>query len=139
MITAGFSHAFRLLLLSLVESDEYRLALYDSTAVLDKTTPAYTTVGEVAGPGYTAGGEVMTGAVAAIENGVAYLNFADDVVWPASTITARGGLVYNATRGVAVGVLDFGVNKSSSDGEFRVRLPNAGFATSLVRVGRPGE
>lgn len=115
-------------------TDTYKIALYVDTANLDKNTTAYTATGEVVGTGYTAGGATLTGYARALSGDVAYLNWADPS-WASSTITARGALIYNASKtNAAVAVLDFGANVSSSNGTFTVDLPANG-ATATVRIG----
>ena len=47
--------------------DDYRLALYTNAATLDKNTTAYSSTGEVVGPGYTAGGQSLAGHLDGIE------------------------------------------------------------------------
>lgn len=114
--------------------DEYRIALYKSTAVLDADTAAYTTDEEASGPGYTAGGAVLQGRATVLDGDVAYLDFTDPL-WPVATIVARGALIYNATRGnAAVAVLNFGGDVSSANGPYTVILPAAGPGTALIRV-----
>lgn len=107
-------------------ADDYKLALYASSATLDATTTAYTATGEVTGTGYTAGGKSLTGFTSGLASGTAYIDF-DDPVWSAATITARGAIIYNATRSnAAVVVLDFGSDIISTAGDFTVTLPAPG-------------
>jgi hypothetical protein len=48
------------------------------------------------------------------------------IVWPGSTIRARGALVYNFSRdNRAVAVLDFGAEVASTNDKFTVTLPLA--------------
>ena len=114
----------------------FRIALYTSAATLDATTTAYTTNNEVAGTGYTAGGEVLTIVTNPTSSGTtAYLDF-QDVTWPAATITARGALIYldNGSTNPAVAVLDFASDKTSTDGDFTVQFPVADAANAIIRL-----
>jgi hypothetical protein len=112
--------------------DEYRMALYTGAATLNEDTAAYTATGEVVGAGYTAGGQVLTGRVVALDGAVAYLSF-DDPVWDPATIAADGALVYNATRSnKALAVFAFGSTVSSTNGPFTVDLPAAGASALLA-------
>lgn len=114
-------------------ADVYKIALYTSAATLDKTTTVYTTSNEVVGTGYSAGGATL-GTLTIAQTGDTWYWSWPDPTWPASTITARGALVYNSTRAnAAVCVLDFGANITSTAGTFTVDLPAAG-ATALLRV-----
>ena len=66
MIVQGQTTVFKLNLLQGLENFAvgtpytYKIALYNAYAELSNTTLAYTTVNEVTGTGYTAGGEVLT-------------------------------------------------------------------------------
>src|SRR5262249_4788055 len=100
MITQAICNSYKTELFQGVHQpgDDYRMALYVASATLSKATTAYTSSGEVAdGGGYTAGGQSLTGFSVALDGDIAVLDF-DDAVWAAATITARGALLYNATR-----------------------------------------
>lgn len=115
-------------------TDDYRIALYTASATLDATTTAYSASNEAAGAGYTAGGKSLTGLAVALASGVAYWDF-DDPVWAEATITARGALIYNATKANrAVAAFDFGANIASTAADFRVAMPAPGASTAVVRV-----
>jgi hypothetical protein len=116
----------------------FKLALYTNSATLDQTTTAYTTNGESSGAGYTAGGNVLVinvNPTTAPSGSVAYLSFADSV-WTSATITARGALVYlaNGTTNPAVCVLDFGSDKTVSNGVFTVQFPPATNTSAIIRI-----
>lgn len=94
-----------------VDSDQLMLALFDSSANLGPDTASYTSTGEIAGTGYVAGGQVLTGAAIALDGPTAALRF-NPAVWPGASFTARGGLIYNASKGnKTIAVLDFGSDK----------------------------
>lgn len=117
--------------------DTYKIALYTSAATLGAATTGYTASGEVAnGNGYTTGGATLSGRATAIQGGRGTLDFTDPT-WPASTITARGALIYNDTQPgkPAICVLDFGADITSTNDVFTVDLPASGASTSLVRIG----
>lgn len=119
-------------------SDVYKIALYTNEASLNQTTTSYTITGETTGTGYTAGGEILvinvTPTIGATGD-IAYLSFAD-AVWSSVTITARGALIYkyNGTTNPAVCVLDFGSNKSTTDGTFTVQFPSATNSSAIIRI-----
>lgn len=115
--------------------DEYRLALYTSDADLNADTATYTATGEVSGAGYVAGGVALQGYEPGYASNVAWIDWTTDPTWEESTITARGALIYNATRSnAAVAVLDFGEDVSSTNDTFTVTLPAPGAATAIVRI-----
>lgn len=113
-------------------SDEYRFALYTDAAEIGPYSVAYTWDGEVAGDGYEAGGQVLTGRRRERDADGVFLTF-DDPVWINSTLRADGGMLYNATRGYrALACVRFrNAPVSSTNGRFRVRLPAAGLPTLL--------
>lgn len=87
---------------------------------------------EVTGTGYTAGGVTLTSLAVSKDdtNNRAEWDFADPV-WATSTITARGAVIYKSTGSAAtdllVAYIDFGSDKSSSGGEFRLTINAEGF------------
>lgn len=116
-------------------SDEFRIALYTSDADLGVETTAYLSEGEVAGPGYEAGGQVLRNVQ--ILGPVARASYVtwDDAKWPQSSLVARGALIYNQSSGQrAVAVMDFLANQVSNTGEFWVKFPPAGPGTALIRL-----
>ena len=117
-------------------ADTYKIALYTSAATLGATTTAYSATNEVSGTGYTAGGQVLSGFSVATSGTTAILDFTTDPSWENATITARGALIYNASKAnKAVMVLDFGADKSNSEGTFTIRLPLPDATNGLIRQG----
>jgi hypothetical protein len=116
-----------------LDTDVFKMALFTSAATLGAATTAYSTSDEISGPGYTAGGETMTGATISIDGTTAIVDF-DDVTWPSATFTARGALIYNSSKADrSVVVLDFGSDKTATDGDFVVQMPAPAAATALLR------
>lgn len=115
--------------------DSFKIALYTSSASLGASTTAYTASNEVAnGNGYTTGGEALTEITPTSSGTTAYVDFGD-VTWSSSTITARGALIYNSSdSNKAVAVLDFGADKTSTNGDFTVQFPSAGASTAIIRI-----
>ena len=114
----------------------FKIALYTASATLSSTTTAYTTSNEVVGTGYTAGGNTLTVSQIPTSTGTtAFLDFADST-WAAATITARGALIYlaNGTTNPAVCVLDFGSDKTSTNGSFTVIFPAADASNAIIRI-----
>jgi hypothetical protein len=117
-------------------ADTYKIALYTSASTLDATATAYTTTNEVSGVGYTSGGQVLSGFSVTTSGTTAILDFTTDPSWENATITARGALIYNASKAnKAVMVLDFGSDKSNSEGTFTIRLPLPDATNGLIRQG----
>ena len=131
--------------------DTFKLALYTSSASIDANTTAYTNTNEVSSSGtnYTAGGQALTnsGVTATNTNATAGTGFTDfaDETFANVTITARGALIYNSTpsangtanttlTNAAVCVLDFGADKTSTDGDFTIIFPTADASNAIIRI-----
>jgi hypothetical protein len=112
----------------------YKIALYNANANLDNTTTAYTSVNEVVGTGYTAGGQVLTPIYLSNDttNNTAYVSF-NNVTWTPASFTCRGALVYNSTTSAAVFVLNFGSDKTASS-TFTVTFPTANSTNAILRI-----
>lgn len=79
---------------------------------------------EISGTGYTAGGaSIPSITVPPVAANAVSVEFAD-VVWPASTLSARGAIVYKATGNDAtakvVAYVDFGTTVSSNNSALTV-------------------
>ena len=137
-IQQGLTNSFKQEMLQAeqnIVTDTLRMALYTAFADIGPTTTVYTTANEVAGTGYTAGGELVTGATIStdVNTGTVYVNFAD-VSWPGANFTARGALIYNVTRSnKTVAVLDFGSDKTFTSTSNTVTMPVNTATTALIR------
>ena len=112
----------------------FYLALYTSSASFSTATTSYSATNEVSGTGYVAGGQALTNNGVAISSNIAYVDF-DDETWTSATITARYGLIYKNTSNEAVLVLDFGGDKTSTNGDFTVAFPAASDSAAIIRLG----
>jgi hypothetical protein len=129
--------------------DTFKIALYLSTADIDANTTAYTATNEASGTNYTAGGVALTNTGVAATNinantGTGFTDFSD-ATFGNVTVTARGALIYNSTpsaNGVAntaltnaaVAVLDFGSDKTSTDGDFTIIFPTNDASNAIIRI-----
>jgi hypothetical protein len=138
MIVQGQNTIFKQNLLSGLENFAvgtpyvYKIALYTANADLNAATLVYTTLDEVVGTGYVAGGEILTPIVPASSGSTAYVSF-NNVSWIASSFLCRGALIYNDTTNAAVAVLDFGSDKTAS-GTFTVTFPPSTATTAVIRI-----
>ena len=138
MIQQGLTNSFKQQMLQAGQNlvtDTLRMALYTAFAVVGPTTTIYTTTNEVSGTGYTAGGEIITGATVSVDaqSGTVYVDF-NNVSWPGASFTARGALIYNVTQGNAsVAVLDFGSDKLFTSTSNTVTMPVNSATTALIR------
>jgi len=117
--------------------DNFKLALYSSTATLTSTTTAYSATSEVSNSGqYAAGGGALVNNGTSISAGVARCDFADRS-FTGVTLTARGALIYNTssdTTNASVCVLDFGADKTATSGTFTVQFPAPTSTAAILRV-----
>lgn len=109
----------------------YKIALYTALADLSYETLAYTTVGEVVGTGYTAGGKTLTIIPPSSSDQTAYISFAN-VTWNPASFTTRGALIYNSTTNAAVAILDFGADKSPTT-SFTITFPTDNASNAIIR------
>jgi hypothetical protein len=127
-------HDFRL-----TGGDTFKLALYDNNASFTAATTAYTATDEVAASGtYAAGGGDLTRINPTVSGTTAFTDF-DDLSFTSATITARGALIYNSTpthtyTNPVVAVLDFGSDKSSSNGTFTIQFPTPDASNAIIRI-----
>lgn len=134
-ITTAITNSYKQEILEGVHAsgDTYKVALYTDAATLGASTTAYSSTNEVVGTGYTSGGKTLSGFTTGLNTSVAYLTFTDPE-WLGSTITARGCMIYNASKSnKAVAVFDFGANITSSNGTFTVDFPTTE-GSSLISI-----
>lgn len=116
-----------------LETDTIKMALYLATADLGAATTIYTTTGETSGTGYSAGGKTLTGVTVLTSGTTAYVDFAD-TSWDPAAFTARGALIYNASKSnKAIAVLDFGSDKTATT-VFTVQMPANTATSALIRI-----
>ena len=113
----------------------FNLAMYTNSASFTAATTAYTTSNEVSGTGYTAKGAFLT-SVTPTTSGTTALTDFNDLTFSTATITARGALIYNeaATSDPSVCVLDFGGDKTSTNGDFTIQFPAADASNAIIRI-----
>ena len=142
-ITSAICNSFKTEILTAVHNftastgDTFNLALYTSSATLDKTTTAYSATNEItndAGSAYTAKGEALTSVTPALSGDTACCDFAD-VSWTSASFTANGCLIYNDTNADrAVCAIAFGGDKTVSSGTFTIQFPEADASNAIVRI-----
>lgn len=129
------AHVYRNFLKTLLAKDvdldvasELKVMLTTSAYIPDQNAHEFksSVTNEVVGTGYTAGGIVLTTVVQNVGTNLLWFADADDVIWAASTITARFAVVYdNLSGGVdtarrLIMYVDFGVDVSSTGGNFTI-------------------
>lgn len=139
MIQQGLTNSFKQDMLQAgqdIITDTLYMALYTAFSDIGQATTAYTTDNEITGTGYTAGGELVTGATISTDTqtGTVYVNF-DNVSWPGADFTARGALIYNTSKSnKSVAVLDFGSDKTFTSSNNTVTMPANTATTALIRL-----
>ena len=129
----------------------FAIALYTSTATMDKTTTAYSSTNEVGssgtyvtggiGPGGTLFGNAMAlvSTTPVLSTDTACCLFAS-ISWTSATITARGALIYNASLGTAktnmpaVVVLNFTTDQTSTAGTFTINFPAQTAGNAIIQL-----
>jgi hypothetical protein len=113
----------------------FKLAMYNSNAVLGKSTTSYTTGSEVSSPaGYTAGGKALVNTGTSVASSVAINSFSN-LSFTNVTLTARGALIYNTSNSnSAVAVLDFVSDKTATAGTFTIQFPAYTTSAAILRI-----
>lgn len=119
-----------------LNSDVIKCALYpnsitgtfDFDADAGYGTAPWTTAAETTGTGYTAGGATLATPAVTIASGVLKFD-AGDASWASSSITARGGLVYDDTLDYGIVAVNFGADFTSVSGTFTVQWNASGILT----------
>ena len=105
--------------------DSFKIALYTGNPYSTSSTQ-YLTSQEVSASntGYTTAGKVLASQAVASGTTVASVDFADSVI-NSATFTAAFAAIYNDTNGDKLCVvLDFGGNKTATNGTFTVSYPD---------------
>ena len=114
----------------------FNLALYDSDAVLNKSTTVYTTSEELATTGgYTAKGNALTSVTPVLDSDTAVCDFANSS-WTSASFTANGCLIFNdsATGDPGCCTIAFGGDKTVTSGTFTVEFPAAAASTAIIQI-----
>ena len=118
-------------------ADTFKIALYSTLATLDAATTVYTSLNEVTGTGYVAGGNTLVISQVPTSTStetVAWLNFANSS-WTTASFSAGGALIYNSTQGnKAVAVLNFGSTKTATSQTFTVTFPASTSSAAIIRI-----
>ena len=117
--------------------NSFKLALYTSSATLNKSTTAYSTSNEISntsGSAYTAGGKALTSVTPVLSTDTAVCDFAD-ISFTSASFTANGCLIYNDTNADrAVCTIAFGSDKTVTSGTFTIQFPTADADNAIIRI-----
>ena len=126
----------------------FKLALYTSSANLGTTTTVYSATNEItndAGTAYSAGGKALTNSGVTTSTVTSHTDFADlsvanGTAWTSASFTTRGCLIYNTsivsgfTNNRAVCSIDFGGDKTVSNGTFSIEFPTNSDSAAIIRL-----
>ena len=141
-ITSAICNSFKVQILTgthnftATSGDTFNLALYTSSATLDKDTTVYITTNEVAtATGYTAKGKALTSVTPVLSSDTAVCDFAN-VSWTSASFTARGCLIFNDSVATdpAVCAIDFGGDKTVTSGTFTIEFPAATAGNAIIGI-----
>jgi hypothetical protein len=122
-----------------MDADTFKIALYTSSASHGAATTNYTTTQEISGTGYSAGGQALNSPTVTLSGTTAFVDFADET-FSTATITAASALIYNTTTDGGSGttdaicILDFGGDKTSTNGDFVIQFPTADASNAVIRI-----
>ena len=129
--------------------DAFKLAMYTNSqagndnlggtgSAMDATVTTYSTSAsnEVSNTGsYSQGGGTLTRVDPALKNTSTATTQFTTLTFTSVTLTARGALIYNSTdSNKAVCVLDFGADKSATNGTFQINFPTNDANNALIRI-----
>jgi hypothetical protein len=143
-ITSAICNSFKTEVLQAVHNftassgNTFNLALYTSSATLNKSTTAYSTSNEISntsGSAYSAKGKALTSVTPALSTDTACCDFSD-VSWTSASFTANGCLIFNdsATGDPAVCAIAFGSDKTVTSGTFTIQFPTADADNAIIRI-----
>ena len=142
----------------------FKLALFTTSASLGTTTTAYAaptsanavptsthevsqsqTDGGASNTAYTAGGRTLTLSGVGTTTVTSFTSFADlsvanGTAWTSASFTTRGCLIYNTTAvsgfttNRAVCSIDFGGDKTVSNGTFSIEFPTNSSSAAIIRL-----
>jgi hypothetical protein len=118
--------------------DTFNLALYTSSATLDKDTTAYSSTNEItntSGSAYSAKGNALTSVTPVLSTDTAVCDFAN-TSWSSASFTANGCLIFNDTAAgdPAVCAIAFGGDKTVTSGTFTIEFPAASAGTAIIGI-----
>jgi len=143
-ITSAICNSFKTEILTAVHNfsasggNTFNLALYTSSATINKSTTAYSATNEIsntAGSAYSAKGNALTNVTPVLDSDTAVCDFAN-TSWTSASFTANGCLIFNDSHSsdAAVCAIDFGGDKTVTSGTFTVEFPAAAASTAIIQI-----
>ena len=143
-ITSAICNSFKVEILKAIHNftassgNTFNLALYTSSATLNKSTTAYSSTNEIAntsGSAYSAKGLALTSVTPVLSSDTAVCDFAN-ISWSSASFTARGCLIFNDTASgdPSVCAIDFGGDKTVTSGTFTIEFPAASAGSAIIGI-----
>ena len=143
-ITSAICNSFKVEILTGVHNftastgDTFNLALYTSSATLNKSTTAYSSTNEItntSGSAYSAKGNALTSVTPVLSTDTAVCDFAN-TSWSSASFTANGCLIFNddVAGDPAVCAIAFGGDKTVTSGTFTIEFPAASAGTAIIGI-----
>ena len=143
-ITSAVCNSFKAEVLKAVHNftassgNTFNLALYTSSATLNKSTTAYSSTNEItnaSGSAYSAKGIALTSVTPVLSTDTAVCDFAN-ISWTSASFTANGCLIFNDTAAgdPAVCAIAFGGDKTVTSGTFTIEFPAADASNAILRI-----
>ena len=143
-ITSAICNSFKTEILTAVHNftattgNTFNLALYTSSATINKSTTAYSATNEItntSGTAYTAKGNALTSVTPVLSTDTAVCDFSD-TSWTSASFTANGCLIFNdtATGDPSCCAIAFGGDKTVSSGTFTIQFPAADADNAILRI-----
>ena len=116
----------------------FNLALYTSSATLNKTTTAFSATNEIAntaGSSYSTKGKALTSVTPVLSTDTAVCDFAN-ISWTSASFTANGCLIFNDTASgdPACCAIAFGGDKTVTSGTFTIEFPAASAGSAIIGI-----
>ena len=143
-ITSAVCNSFKVEILTAIHDftassgDTFNLALYTSSATINKSTTAYSATNEISntsGSAYSAKGNALTSVTPVLDSDTAVCDFSNSS-WTSASFTARGCLIFNDSHAsdAAVCAIDFGGDKTVTSGTFTIEFPAAAASTAIIQI-----
>ena len=143
-ITSAICNSFKVEILKAVHNftassgNTFNLAMYTSSATLNKSTTAYSSTNEISntsGSSYSAKGKAITSVTPVLSSDTAVCDFAN-ISWTSASFTANGCLIFNDTASgdPACCAIAFGGDKTVTSGTFTIEFPAATAGNAIIGI-----
>ena len=143
-ITSAICNSFKTEILTAVHDftastgNTFNLALYTSSATINKSTTTYSATNEISntsGSAYSAKGNALTSVTPVLDSDTAVCDFSN-TSWTSASFTANGCMIFNdsASGDPSVCTIAFGGDKTVTSGTFTIEFPAAAAATAIIQL-----